>query len=441
MKSEDYTIFMNYLSIINERFNTLKLGVFTTGINANDNLYINYPNDLFTEPFVITGITTILDTEPAVENLTEGALYVAGGVHINKNLFTNWDITNKNEEMNLLSRSHNVNSEKICVNEDFYTNNIYFENLNCANIELNNFENNFIISDEIIINSTANIIIEPNTGAILNEKFLIGNLIVFNNSDIDVIGNSTVGNISGNFDITGSNITTIDIFGEYINTNNLLSYTDMLIHKNLNANNTYINGIFKFNKKTAYSIINNFNLSRMLLQKNPDEIYTGNTVFDKQLTVNDVNMINNNDIFCNEIFVKFSIETEIRNDPLCIDQSILEITNMNFFFQAIEIYCSFNLTSDIVFENPSSNFNMLTYYFDLYSSDLVTFKPKYGFYILVGGFRSSVTITHFVIYRINFFDLNSSQINISIHYDSNNELNFVLGFVYTIFKFNCNYLI
>jgi hypothetical protein len=439
MKTTNYADLMNYINIINERFNTLRLGVYTEGINADDNLYINYPNDNYFHDFTITGLTTILNTDPVIEDLTDGALYVAGGVNIQKNLYILNDVVNKDK---CLSSSKNIKSNDIQIGIDFFSNINQFNILNCESIEMDDFNNDLIISNQIIINVSANLNVDPNTGVILNQPFLISNLIVLDNGLISVNGNSTAGVLNGNFDVSGSNISAININGYQINPNNVNIATNMLVKNYLYGNNLNITGIFKLNKSTATSSINNqFYLTGTTIKKNSTEIYTGNTSFDNQLTVNDVRMINNNNIFCNEIFLKFSVDTPIYSRPLCVNQTFNQLTSMSFFFQALETYCSFILGSDIVFENPSNNFKLLTYHFDLYSSNLLPCKPKYGFYFLVGGFRSSITTVYSVIYRFDFFDLNSSQINISIYYDSNNEYEFILGYVYTIYKFNCNYLI
>lgn len=435
MNSEDYTNFMNYISIINKRYNTLRFGVVTNGIKVNDIIYINYPKDDFIDPFVITGITTILNTDPAIDNLNDGSLYVAGGVNINKNIYIENDIVNKE---NSQSTSYNIKTNRIEIEQDFYSNNNYFETLRCSNIDLNGFENNSIIINNMFIKSIAELSLDSNTGNILNEKFYIKDLIVYENSYIDIMGDNSVKNIYGSLDII-SNVNCSNLYTQYINCNNLIINNNMLVKKNIVTTDAYIKGIFKFNKSSSYGIINNYYLSGKLIQKNSIDTYSGNTSFDSNLFVK--NIISNNDIFCNRLYVRFKVDTDIKTVPLCINQSQLQITTFSFFVQAIKNYCSFIVSNDIIFENPTNSFSTLTYYFNIYSSDLIACVPKLGFYILVGGFRSSVYNTYFVIYKINFFDYDTSQINITIFYDSNNELNFILGYVYTIFKFNCNYLI
>lgn len=430
MKAEQYADLMNYIAIINERYNTLRFGVTTNSLNANNNLIINYPNDNYIDPFVITGITTILNADMAIENLNDGALYVAGGVNIKKNLFIGYDIVNKYSS---LSTSFNINTEKLKIEEHLYSNIVKLEQLYCENINLNNYESNFIMGNEVILTSIENIKFEPNTGEILNEHFIINNLFVQDNSEILIIGSSNSNNISGNID-GANNIICNNIISNQTNPNNLIATSDVLIKYNLQAKTANIKGIFKLNKTLASSKINNLTISGELVQTKSGT--SGNTEFDKDLNVQNVH--NDGNIYCKELYVKFTEDTPLRTVPLYDVNN--EITEITYFFQASETYCAFTVFNNIIFVNPG-NFNMLTLKFDAFNPDLLLCKPNYGFYILVGGLRSSINNTYFIIYKINFFDYNSSQINITVHYDSNNELKFVSGFRYTIYKFNCNYLI
>ena len=439
MKSEDYNQLMSYISIINKRFNTLKLGMITDGLNVNNILYINYPYDSFSYPITITGLIKILDESSNIEDNTKYALNIEGGVNVNKNLYIGNNIINEDE---CLSWSKNMKSKDIYIGYDLISNINDINTLNCEYIEMHDLNNDLIISNELIINVTANLILESNTNAILNVPFLINYLKVNEESIISVNGLCNVDTLTGNFDINSMEITSNNINSYQLNIYNLTNRNDCIIRKNIQLNNMYIENYLKLNKTIATSNINNsFLLTGIFIQRNPSEILTSSSSFDNDLYINNIHMVNNNEIYCKELFFKLKIDTLIYVEPLYIGQTFLQLTTISFFFQGIGRNYSFILSKDIVFENPSNNFNILTYYFDIYSSDLLECKPKYGFYFLVGGFRSSVTTIYYIIYRFNFFDYNSSQINITIEFDSNNENYFVLGYVYRIYKFNCNYLI
>jgi hypothetical protein len=407
---------MNDINIINQRYLDLKEKIITGGIQVDDNFIIN------SNLAVLKGYITILDDTPFLNDITDGALYVKGGMSGNGDLYINYHIMGKNDEMEIECRSGNCETNNIQIGDSGIFNDLETGSLYCGDVNIyDNMDVKNLVTEDLDWSYTNKVYIE-------NWKTNQGSIIVGEgNSDRVIAEELMVEELKGSGNI-------MDLMGKDID-----GLNNLKVNGKRELNNFISDIYLKFNKIYA-----EINLYRPILLILSFELGDNGELIE--------NVINTS-LECKNIYVDGDIVTKKVNMntfdinvkrpmPFSIDQTLgLTILNSFINLQGYENKYSIYFENNIEFQNPTYNFKNLTIFYDDYLPDLVGYKPRNGFYQLVGGYRSYIGQVYSVIYLVDFFNINSSQINISVYYDQGGINNFVSGFVYNIYKFSVNYLI
>jgi len=411
-----YKNIMNSIDILQRNYNDLRTITKTNGIQVSDTFFIENNGCL------ITGKTTILDSTPVIKNVTDGALYIADKFYSENGIIINYGITNQNNNTSVSSKFTRCKVDDIYINHDSNFNILNISNdIYCKIIDVKkNFEGNNINGNDLYLKNNKLFIDKCNIvyGNIYND-------IKINNVYLNEIylkngyGNFFSNNIVSNNFI---NINDVELKNK-INIYNLILKDDLILklsNSNMITNGFILNNFVKFEGNLSeYNSINS-------------NIITTNVYITKQS-------------HCGNLYINnFEFRYENNNIPICINQNkSLTITTINIYFYGYEYNNSFSFCfkNNINFQNLTSNFNLLTIFFDEQLSDIVKYKPEKKFNVLVSGFRTFGSNIYSIIYNIDFFNLNDKQINISIVYDQNNEISFINNYIYTIHKFNFNYII
>jgi hypothetical protein len=407
---------MNSIDILQKNYNDLRTITKTNGIQVNDTLFIE--NNVC----LITGKTTILDSTPVIKNITDGALYIADKFYSENGMIINYGITNQNNNTNVSSKFTRCKVDDLYIDNNSIFNILNISNyIYCKTININkNLEGNNINGEDLYLKNNKLFIDKCN--------IIYGN--IYNDIIIDdvILDNIYLKNSYGNF------------FSNTIVSNNFININNVELKNKIDIANLILKDDLVLELSDTNMITNGFIVNNFV--KFEGNIFEFNSI--------NSNIITNNvyitkETYCGNLYINnFEFRYENNNIPICINQNkSLTITTTNIYFYGYEYNNSFSfcLKNNINFQNLTSNFNLLTIFFDEQLSDIVKYKPEKKFNVLVSGFRTFGSNIYSIIYNIDFFNLNDKQINISIVYDENNQISFINNYIYNINKFNFNYII
>jgi hypothetical protein len=396
----------NYINIINTRYTTLINGINTKELNADNILYIGNGYS------IANGLVTCRNTTPYL-GMTS-SLYVEGGGNIKKNIKIEALVTNNNNfEIDKLKNEGDINVEGNSKFGNIIMNSMRLKDMELKeNIEVNQIKGN--IKYEF----------KTNNGNFKIEEGIIekGEIIMKNNKYGEI--ENIKGNIYKFNNFYGNNMN-----GKELNINNFK--VEIYITKDIVIKNGNINNLLICNNLTSYK---NAEITDTITIKRQQH---------QETTINE-------SIYCDNIYAETIVTEKINTAiyrhkkyesiPIHRNNDIrFQVTTCNISFEYADSY-TFILTENIIFNNPFL-FKTLTIFFEEYVDTEYDIKPNTGLIFYVYGIRSDLINIYSVLYKVDYFETEKNKINITIANDQNNEINFISGFLYYIYKFNYNYYI